>query len=253
MDDKEYFSFHNWPGLVLKHSEQGYAELEMPMLKEYLNRGGRLHGGFLYTLADMTAGTAVMSYGHRTTTVSGSMDYLRPGIGVEMLVDVEETYHGLGLHPPVAVGIDISGVEICLVGHRSIGIDAFYRSLCHPLDDGLHLCQHSGVSEYEGRLVQQPRALDVVPVAFEMSGTPCPVHLEEEVEMPCGGIEDAVAENVDEVAQCGFHTVGGAVHLLQTTEEVGIGLDDVEMSVLRFRKVCIDLRKANVGQGLPVA
>lgn len=85
MDDKEYFSFHNWPGLALKHSEQGYAELEMPMLKGYLNRGGRLHGGFLYTLADMTAGTAVMSYGHRTTTVSGSMDYLRPGIGVEML------------------------------------------------------------------------------------------------------------------------------------------------------------------------
>ena len=36
-------------------------------------------------MADMPAGPAVMSYGHRTTTVSGSMDYLRPGIGVEML------------------------------------------------------------------------------------------------------------------------------------------------------------------------
>ena len=85
MEEQEYFSFHNWPGLALRHSEQGYAELEIPMLKGYLNRGGRLHGGFLYTLADMTAGTAVMSYGHRTTTVSGSMDYLRPGIGVEAL------------------------------------------------------------------------------------------------------------------------------------------------------------------------
>ncbi len=85
MEEQEYFSFHNWPGLALRHSEQGYAELEIPMLNGYLNRGGRLHGGFLYTLADMTAGTAVMSYGHRTTTVSGSMDYLRPGIGVEAL------------------------------------------------------------------------------------------------------------------------------------------------------------------------
>ena len=85
MEEQTYFSFHNWPGLTLKHSVPGYAELEIPMIREYLNRGGRLHGGFLYTLADMTAGTAVMSYGHRTTTVSGSMDYLRPGIGVEML------------------------------------------------------------------------------------------------------------------------------------------------------------------------
>lgn len=82
---KEYFSFHNWPGLEMIHCEPGCVELRMPMLKGYLNRGGRLHGGMLYTLADMTAGTAVMSYGHRTTTVSGSMDYLRPGIGVEYL------------------------------------------------------------------------------------------------------------------------------------------------------------------------
>ena len=71
--------------------------------------------------------------------------------------------------------------------------------------------------------------------------------------MPGGGIEDAVAEDVDEVTQCGLHTVGGMVHLLQATDEVGIRLDDVEVGVLGFREVGIDLRKAYVGKRLPVA
>ena len=75
---------------------------------------------------------------------------------VEMLVDVEETHHGFGLHPPVAVGIDIARVEICFVGHGPVGIDALHRSFCHPLHDGLHLCQHFGIAQHQCRLVQQP-------------------------------------------------------------------------------------------------
>lgn len=85
MIESENFNFHKWPGLELTHREEGYVEIKLPTITGYLNRGGRLHGGMLYTLADMTAGTAVMTYGHNTTTVSGSMDYLRPGVDVDCL------------------------------------------------------------------------------------------------------------------------------------------------------------------------
>ena len=86
-----------------------------------------------------------------------------------------------------------------------------------------------------------------------MSRAPCPVHLKEQVEMPCGIIEDAVAEDVNEVTQGRLHTFHAAVHLLQTTEEVGIRLDDVEVGVLRFREVGVDLRQPDIGKRLPVA
>jgi acyl-CoA thioesterase len=41
---------------------------------------GSVHGGVLYTCADVVGGSAAASYGTKITTLDSSMQYLRPGL-----------------------------------------------------------------------------------------------------------------------------------------------------------------------------
>ena len=90
------------------------------------------------------------------------------------------------------------------------------------------------------------------------------------------GVEDVVSKDVDDIPQRTLHThLGflrygninrqnstyyrdvitrlGNVQLLQTTVEIGIRLNDVQMGVLRLRIIGIQLREAHVGYGPPLA
>ena len=61
------------------------------------------------------------------------------GFVAEMLVDVEETYDGFGLYPPMAVSINMARIDIGFVGHRTVRVEPLFRSLCHKPYDGFHL------------------------------------------------------------------------------------------------------------------
>jgi len=50
-----------------------------------LNPIGTVHGGCLYTLADVVAGAAVSAYGNYAATVSSSFYYLEPAKNVQKL------------------------------------------------------------------------------------------------------------------------------------------------------------------------
>lgn len=133
MEDNITFNFHRWPGLELLHREDGYVELKLPAIEGYLNRGGRLHGGMLYTLADMTAGTAVMTYGHNTTTVSGSIDYLRPGVNVECLYSKGRVIkHGSTLS---VVEVSITDQNDTLIATAHMTFFNFKESIKGELED----------------------------------------------------------------------------------------------------------------------
>lgn len=60
-------------------AEEGYAKAEMIISPSHLNVHGILHGGCIFSLADTTSGMAVVSFGHSVTTVTGNINYLRPG------------------------------------------------------------------------------------------------------------------------------------------------------------------------------
>ena len=83
--DTRYLDFRHALNFELLESREGYVKLEMEVLEAYVNRIGSLHGGLLYTLADSACGAAVLTYGNKATTLNGSIDYLKPGIGCKTI------------------------------------------------------------------------------------------------------------------------------------------------------------------------
>lgn len=60
-----------------------YARAKMPFKKEHANPYGTMHGGILYSMADIVCGTAAWMTGYLVTTVGGSINYLSPMAGTE--------------------------------------------------------------------------------------------------------------------------------------------------------------------------
>lgn len=65
--------------------DEGYARAEMPVSEQVLNPHGSVHGGVLFTLADVAGGSACASYGYAIATLDADFHYLRPGIGLTRL------------------------------------------------------------------------------------------------------------------------------------------------------------------------
>ncbi len=71
-------SFAKTIGLEMLELREGYAEGRIPVKEESKNPLGTMHGGCLYSLADIVSGTVATLRGNYVTTVSGEFSYLRP-------------------------------------------------------------------------------------------------------------------------------------------------------------------------------
>lgn len=78
------FSAHN--GMVITKLEKGHAVVEMDVDDTKLNPLGTIHGGCLFTMADVCAGAAASSYGNKVTTVNADINYLRAGKDAKHLI-----------------------------------------------------------------------------------------------------------------------------------------------------------------------
>lgn len=85
-DRHEHGVYHQMHGLKILSLTDGYAEVFMPASESILNPLGNVHGGAIYTLCDVAAGTAAASRGRAGVTLSSSMTYLRPGHAGEGLL-----------------------------------------------------------------------------------------------------------------------------------------------------------------------
>lgn len=92
MDFEKLKSFRNMNnnfarllGIELTEISDGYAKAEMTATKELINPIGSLHGGCLYTIADVAGGAAASSYGIHVTTIDGNFHYLRAGLNTKKL------------------------------------------------------------------------------------------------------------------------------------------------------------------------
>lgn len=72
-------------GIVTTKITAGHAECELPVTERFLNPIGSIHGGCLFTIADIAAGSAAASGGTLMTTVSSDFHFLTPGIGCRTL------------------------------------------------------------------------------------------------------------------------------------------------------------------------
>lgn len=81
----EQNAFGNLAGVRIVEIREGYARTELDVKPELLNPIGSLHGGCLFTMADITGGSAAVSHGEQVTTADADIRYLLPGINVKKL------------------------------------------------------------------------------------------------------------------------------------------------------------------------
>lgn len=80
LDGNEYIQLL---GITIEEISLGYCKGKMKVNKSIQNPYGSLHGGSLYSFADIIAGAAACTYGNYVVTVSGSMNFLLPAAGME--------------------------------------------------------------------------------------------------------------------------------------------------------------------------
>ena len=79
MDLKEFFKrdkFAELCGIELVEISPGKARAEMTVTKDHLNGVGTVHGGAIFTLADLAFAAAANSYGQVTVAINVSITYI---------------------------------------------------------------------------------------------------------------------------------------------------------------------------------
>lgn len=77
MEENEYI---HCLGIEMQVLEEGYGLARMPFRDSLTNSYKMLHGGSLYSLADIVAGIVGCMGGQYVMTVSGSMNFMAPAI-----------------------------------------------------------------------------------------------------------------------------------------------------------------------------
>ena len=76
--------------------ERGYVRGRLTVTEHVLNPYGSVHGGCLYSLADITAGLAASTYGVCSSTIDGTMEYILPAIDTDyILCEAKEIRQGM--------------------------------------------------------------------------------------------------------------------------------------------------------------
>lgn len=82
LDNNEYVQLL---GIKIEEISLGHCKGKMELSERLKNPYGALHGGCLYSFADIIAGAAACTYGDYVVTVSGSMNFLLPAEGAEYI------------------------------------------------------------------------------------------------------------------------------------------------------------------------
>ena len=82
IEENEYIRFL---GIEMQVLNEGYGKGRMPYHAKLTNPYGMLHGGSLYSLADIVSGTVACMSGQYATTVSGNMNFMLPAINTEYI------------------------------------------------------------------------------------------------------------------------------------------------------------------------
>ncbi len=80
-------SFSDFLDMTILKYKPGYCLSEFVIKPCYLNPLGSIHGGFLFTIADTTAGMASIVLGDKSTvtTINGGMQFLNPALNNNLL------------------------------------------------------------------------------------------------------------------------------------------------------------------------
>jgi len=73
---------------------EGYAKVELFLEDGGKNYMGTMHGGLIYTMADVAAGTAAVSGGRQVVTLSAGTEYIRPVVSGNVVAEGKVIHAG---------------------------------------------------------------------------------------------------------------------------------------------------------------
>ncbi len=89
------YTFGTKIGIKILEAREGYAKAIMPINQDGLNPHGTVHGGCIFTLADIAGGFAASSHGGKVVTVNSDLHYLNAGIHTKgMIAEARELKAG---------------------------------------------------------------------------------------------------------------------------------------------------------------
>ena len=87
----EYFNRHDMfsitKGMKLVELRENYSKVEMTIDENSMNYMGTMHGGLLYTMADVAAGTAIVCGGKQGVTLSAYTDYIKAALKGKVIAE----------------------------------------------------------------------------------------------------------------------------------------------------------------------
>jgi acyl-CoA thioesterase len=89
---KDLFAAH--VGIELLEAGDGRAKARLELREHHLNGLGMVHGGALFTLADLAFAAAVNSRGRAAVAIHCSISYLKAGSGKALFADAREVSCG---------------------------------------------------------------------------------------------------------------------------------------------------------------
>jgi acyl-CoA thioesterase len=93
-DIQRYFSqecFASHSGMKLTEVSKGYAKAEMKIEKRHHNILGTVHGGAIFTLADMVFAAASNSYGTVAVAINADISFVKAAIEGTLYAEAKET------------------------------------------------------------------------------------------------------------------------------------------------------------------
>jgi len=90
---KRYFKrdlFAHHVGIELIEAHNGYAKASLAIKEHHLNGVGRVHGGVIFTLADLAFAAASNSQGRVAVAISASIQFLRAPKGDRLFAEARE-------------------------------------------------------------------------------------------------------------------------------------------------------------------
>lgn len=88
----DMFSIKN--GMKLVELGEGYSRVELTLDETCMNYFGSMHGGLLYTISDVAAGTATVFLGRQAVTLSGTTEYIKPALSGKVIAECRVISHG---------------------------------------------------------------------------------------------------------------------------------------------------------------
>lgn len=73
-------------GIKVVEIKEGYARTEVEIDDSHINPMGAAHGGLIFSLADVTAGSCANSFGNKASTLNSTMNFFAPAMKGRKLI-----------------------------------------------------------------------------------------------------------------------------------------------------------------------